>query len=227
MGAARLYEEWYRTTKGQLYCRVEQEAFVRRIPVGASVLELGCGTGRITRAIAKRASYVIALDFSKKSLEVVASAGCSNIELHEHDIRIPFSFLSEPVDFVVACQVLQHLRSDDMARVIGHAHDALKPGGRFVFSVYNSQQVLRRLPKWQLHPLYIRRFSRQDLLELVGETPFRSCRPQIRGLICLRGYRLLSRFGVLWPVLVEIDLRIGETSLSPLLCVYHLVELVK
>jgi SAM-dependent methyltransferase len=98
-------------------------------PCGA-VLEVGCGLGRLARAVAKRADCVIALDFSPAMIERARhrSRDCTNIEYHLADIR-EWSARSSSFDCVIAVATLHHL---DHTWFCQSAREWLRPGGRLL-----------------------------------------------------------------------------------------------
>jgi ubiquinone/menaquinone biosynthesis C-methylase UbiE len=65
-GQAAAYDRWYRTPLGQLVDRVEQEAIFALLPEisGLRLLEVGCGTGNLSLALARRGAGVVGLDAS-------------------------------------------------------------------------------------------------------------------------------------------------------------------
>ena|ERR1044072_4356 len=94
---------------------------------GERILDLGCGTGQLTRAIAAAGAAVTGVD---KSPEMIASAKNNYPEI---DFQVAdaarFSF-AEPFDAVFSNAALHWVISaEDAARCIAKA---LKPGGRLV-----------------------------------------------------------------------------------------------
>lgn len=63
---AATYDRWYATPLGQLVDRVEKEAIFALMPEvnGLRLLEVGCGTGNISLALAHRGARVVGLDAS-------------------------------------------------------------------------------------------------------------------------------------------------------------------
>jgi ubiquinone/menaquinone biosynthesis C-methylase UbiE len=63
---AAAYDRWYATPLGHLVDRVEKEAVFALLPEleGRQVLEVGCGTGNISLALARRGARVVGLDVS-------------------------------------------------------------------------------------------------------------------------------------------------------------------
>ena len=111
------------------------------------LLEAGCGTGRMTRALAGRVGELVAIDFSFESLRAnrrkLRAAGVPNVHLVQADLcHLPFP--SASFDRVVSCQVLEHVPGAaaqsaavaDLARV-------LPPGGRLALSAYKHSLLTR------------------------------------------------------------------------------------
>ncbi|MBM3460511.1 MAG: class I SAM-dependent methyltransferase [Armatimonadetes bacterium] len=77
---------------------------------GLRVLDLGCGTGRHTLALAARGAFVTGLDFSAGMLgEARRKPGASEVAWIEHDLSQPLPFIDGEFDFVLSSLVLEHL----------------------------------------------------------------------------------------------------------------------
>lgn len=72
---AAAYDRWYATPLGQLVDRVEKAALFALLPAlqGRRILEVGCGTGNISLALARRGAQVVGLDLSGPMLALAAS----------------------------------------------------------------------------------------------------------------------------------------------------------
>lgn len=94
---------------------------------GEHVLDLGCGTGHLTRAIAERGAVVEGVDLSPDMI-AQAKANYPHLRFRGGDAR-RFT-VEQPVDAVFSNAVLHWvLEADQVASAIANA---LKPGGRFV-----------------------------------------------------------------------------------------------
>lgn len=125
------YEAW-----ADFICRsLEREG----IGKGASLLELGCGTGSMTMALARRGFDLIALDRSEEMLAVaqqrIVEAGLSDILLLSGDMT-DFE-LYGTVDAVVCClDGINHLtKREEAAACFQLVQNYLNPGGVFLFDL--------------------------------------------------------------------------------------------
>jgi SAM-dependent methyltransferase len=109
---------------------------------GDRVLEVGCGMGRFTLALASRGIAIEGLDFSPVLLERLRAFEGQrfNIPLHVADIDAPPASLDGQFDAVMAFFVLHHL--PDLNRTMAAVARLLKPGGRAVFLDVNGWNPL-------------------------------------------------------------------------------------
>jgi trans-aconitate 2-methyltransferase len=114
-----------------------QEAWAKEILAragftpGETVLDAGCGSGRITRLLLEQGVDVVAVDADPamvaKAREALAGRdGAVRVEQQDLlDLR-----LDEPVDAVFSCAVFHWIT--DHERLFERLHAALRPGGRLV-----------------------------------------------------------------------------------------------
>ncbi len=140
----RLYAQKYReiTTPGReqvLLTRLEQLLPKRRLPEW-TLLDVGCGAGHLTAALAERGYRVLGLDVSFEML-VEAQRLYPYVRFVEGDIRSYMPF--EPVDAVVCLgEVLNHLGSAvALAQVLQHVWGILAPGGTLVAETLDPQDL--------------------------------------------------------------------------------------
>jgi ubiquinone/menaquinone biosynthesis C-methylase UbiE/uncharacterized protein YbaR (Trm112 family) len=140
-----------------------------------TLLEAGCGTGRMTQTFAERCKHVIGLDFSWESLRVSESkrkaAGLKNVDLIQADIcHLPVH--TNSVDRIVSCGVIEHVPTHD-CRLMGirELTRALRFGENMVMSAYQYSALMRLCSEKEGEheggiPFY--RFSRKELHELLS-----------------------------------------------------------
>jgi len=100
----------------------------------STLVEMGCGTGRFTRAVAPVCRHVHAVDVSPTMLAYARSkaetAGLANVTYH-HAGFLTYEHAADPVDAVVSQIALHHLPDTWKLVALGRIHAMLKPGGRF------------------------------------------------------------------------------------------------
>lgn len=151
------------------------------------MVDVGCGGGILTEALAKTGAQVSGIDLSELSLEVARQ------HASEHSLRIDYRYqnaeqlaLEQPGSFdVVTCmEMLEHV--PDPATVIAACGRVLKPGGRAIFSTINrnpkaflfaivgGEYVLRLLPRGThsyrklIRPQELRDWAQAAGLEFTG-----------------------------------------------------------
>lgn len=105
-------------------------------------LDLGCGLGRITRALARRFDEVVAVDVSaemvRRAEELHPAVELPNVSFHATDgVHLPLE--DESVDFVFSYEVFQHLPSRDVmnANLLEVAR-VLRPEGLALIHVHRA-----------------------------------------------------------------------------------------
>ena len=107
---------------------------------GEVVLDAGCGTGRNLAGMLAAGARPLGLDFSEGML-AVAHARLPELALVNADLEWPFPLAAETFDAALCALVGEHLR--DLPAVFQNVYRVLKPGRRFVFSVYHPQMAAR------------------------------------------------------------------------------------
>lgn len=122
------------------------EMLLAAIQPGMTVLELGCGAGWLSLAMAQRGADVIGIDISMKSLQRAQAwhdQHCANIPgsatFYAADIN-RLALRANVFDIIVTKGTLHHLM--EMKHVILEAHRALKPGGLLWISDQNGDETL-------------------------------------------------------------------------------------
>jgi len=104
----------------------------KSLPRGASILELGCGHGMISRVLIEEGFDVFGVDASPKLIAAFrerfpgAHAQCAAVEDSD--------FFGRSFDAIVAWGLMFLLPADLQELVIRKAAQALNPGGRFLFT---------------------------------------------------------------------------------------------
>jgi 2-polyprenyl-3-methyl-5-hydroxy-6-metoxy-1,4-benzoquinol methylase len=137
---------------------------------GRTILELGCGTGRISRHLAGRGAIVHGMDFSAKSIEMARRLTSGSNPTYERrsvfeiDDDQRFDAIVSVGVVMIACKSRAELLD-----VLHRVHRALKPGGTLVVMEPIHNSFLHRVLK----------MSRREFLGTTAEAGFtvREVRP--------------------------------------------------
>ncbi|MEM6282104.1 MAG: class I SAM-dependent methyltransferase [Chloroflexota bacterium] len=122
------------------------DALLAQVTPGMRTLELGCGPGWLTHAMAKRGAHATGMDISEQSLEVARAYYeqtradlPGTADYHVADLN---RLQLEPgtYDIIVTKGTLHHLL--ELEHVIGQVYAALKPGGLFWASDQDGDEAL-------------------------------------------------------------------------------------
>ena len=118
--AQLFFENTYQVEMESLYA-----PFLRYLPEQASILDLGCGSGRDILAFKKKGYQVEAIDYSAELVKKAREL--TNIEVRQQS----FYDLAEnnKYDGIWACASLLHCERDRLTEVLGLIFKALKPNG--------------------------------------------------------------------------------------------------
>lgn len=161
----------------RLFSALEVPALLRPLRAGAldQVVEIGCGTGRMTLPLATTGARVIAADHSLESLRRLrGKLKGMRVEGRVQVVQADAAHLPVEAGWAtcgLASGVLQHLPSDAYrSRAVAELARVLEPVGRLAVSVYQDVPLLRAfLPREGRHSgaICFRRLSEQDLRGLL------------------------------------------------------------
>ncbi len=154
-----------------------------------TVLDIGCGAGRVGLHVAPRARRWIGADVSREMLAHTRTAlgAAANVQLvHLTGDGLPAS-LDGTVDVVYCTTVFMHLEEWDRYRYIQGAFRALKPGGRLYVDSFSLLSVdgwalfeaMAKLPPAERPPHISKASTPQELQTFVEKAGFEDIR--VRG----------------------------------------------
>ncbi|MDZ4283779.1 MAG: bifunctional 2-polyprenyl-6-hydroxyphenol methylase/3-demethylubiquinol 3-O-methyltransferase UbiG [Hydrogenophaga sp.] len=153
---------------------------------GKRVLDVGCGGGILSDAMARKGALVTGIDLSTKALRVAQlhalEAGTTNVDYVEMSAEGMAQQEPEAFDVVTCMEMLEHV--PDPSSVVRACAALVKPGGwvffstlnrnpkSFLFAIMGAEYVLQLLPKGTheyakfIKPSELARYSREVGLEL-------------------------------------------------------------
>jgi len=159
-----------------------------RVPLaGKHVIDIGCGGGILSEAMARKGAKVTGIDLSTKALKVAELHSLeSGIDMRYRQIAAEDIAAEEPGQFdVVTCmEMLEHV--PDPAAIVRAAATLVKPGGHvffstlnrnfksYLFAVIGAEYILRMLPRGThdydkfITPSELAQFARQAGLQVDG-----------------------------------------------------------
>lgn len=162
--------------------------FVERFVVlsGLRVLDVGCGGGILSEALAERGATVVGIDLAESALQAAETHRAGQAVEYRLESSREVAARGETFDAVTCMEMLEHVA--DPAAVLRDIHALLKPGGWAFFStinrtlkarlgaVYAAEYLLRLVPQgthqydWFIKPAELSRMATR-----AGLTPVAFC----------------------------------------------------
>lgn len=158
--------------------KTQTQFYLQFIGREATILDAGCGYGRLMEYFSKYAKRVVGVDICNEMLK----AAYSGLELYKASITdLPFK--GNTFSVVVCDRVLIHLTRSDMLKSLSEFRRVLEPNGILLFSVpylYCLTSI-----KWEINRTFIfswgqsiitarNNFTRRNVTKFLRETGFRN-----------------------------------------------------
>lgn len=110
------------------------------------ILDLGTGSGNFELAFSHKVKQIIGVDYNDEALSFLKGRlridGISNVSLIFTDIRNLSPLLKYPkFDYIVAVDVIEHIRISEAQTVVKSIYKLLKPGGKVCIITPNYQSA--------------------------------------------------------------------------------------
>jgi SAM-dependent methyltransferase len=182
----------------------------RHIPNKANckILELGCGNGLFLRYLIESGyNECYGIDISKEQIDIACSLGLTNVE--QSDIFDFLESMESAYDLIVARDVIEHFRKDEIFAMLKLISKALKDRGRLILQTPNGESPFgSRYRYWDFtHEIAFTRSSLRQILLSTGfnRINFYETSPVIKGIKSL--FRTIAwytiRKGIQLYLLVE------------------------
>jgi ubiquinone/menaquinone biosynthesis C-methylase UbiE len=154
--APRRYDLGIRLLSLGRITRVHQEMAERSVSEGSRALDIGCGTGSLAIACARRGAQVTGIDISPQMLDIArrkveqAELTDSITLLQMSAIELDEGFEGESFDAIMSSLTFSELSDDEQRFVLHQCQRLLKNGGRLVIA---DETVPPSWPKRLLHLL--------------------------------------------------------------------------
>jgi methionine biosynthesis protein MetW len=191
-------EYWSHRDMGSLnsFQKSRADFLLGRLHNGDSVLDIGCGDGRILAHLkAKRSSlHLTGIDGSPKALEIARERG---LDVRQADIQDMASLGDLSADYITLFEVLEHMTDSEsvLAWSCQHARKAV------IFSVPNTGFIMHRLRlllgrsplQWRAHPAeHLRFWTMTDMQWWMKSLGYTSA---------VHGYEGVPLLNRIWPSL--------------------------
>ena len=140
---------WWYQTRNKIIIRTLQ-----RVPIGAALWDIGCGTGVVSAALRTTGRQVVGVEPSRAGAQITAAKGILTFQSTFEELKIPSNSLAAVSIF----DVLEHV--SDRQSLLFELHRALQPKGYLVVSVPALPILWSRFDEDEAHQI---RYSKSSL----------------------------------------------------------------
>lgn len=139
------------------------------------IMDVGCGTGQLTKEMNRLGHKVMGIDISNPALKKYKDAGNPGLRNNLHRASLPF--VDESFDCIWCTEVLEHVSRP--RKLLQEFHRVLDRTGKLIITVPNSahlfyrlQYLLGNVPSELQHPEHINFYSTASLEKLFARSGF-------------------------------------------------------
>jgi ubiquinone/menaquinone biosynthesis C-methylase UbiE len=147
-----------------------------------TVLELGCGIGRIVKHLAPTCRKIYGVDISEQMLDHAARwlKDLNNVELVHCNGRDLRALSDDTIDFTYSLLVLQHMDKNDAFVYLKEIFRILKDGGRALLNFpnilsedfFSDFTYVSLLPQEERDPAKVRSYVKEEVIRIVESVGF-------------------------------------------------------
>lgn len=156
----------------------ERKDFIKNIPAGAKILDVGCGGGRDAKEFVKNGFRVTGIDLSGVLIKI-AQGEVSEATFKKMSV-LDIKFPKESYDAIWAHAVLLHLVREDVIKALSGLHKILKLGGLLHVRVKKGKGealVKEKISGWQER--FYTYFSKKEVESMFKKVGFKIVRSKI------------------------------------------------
>lgn len=146
------------------YEHLPRYELAKRVAVGKTVLDFGCGTGYGSAALAKVAARVTGLDIDQTAIAWAKETHHHpNLEFHRCD-DLGASLAAASFDVVTCFEMIEHVGFEMQCATVASIARLLRPDGILVMSTPNPEVT----GMYGENPYHLREMTREEFLQLLG-----------------------------------------------------------
>ena len=179
--------DYYNSQVDKMKRRTGRHDFIEKtlraiITKDMEVLDVGCGTGIITRAISKKGAKVVGIDNAKALIKEALNLPSENIDYIWSDF-IKWQSRGRKYDLICLIDVLEHIPSDSLIPFMAKVIEVSKPSSVVYLSIPDGRFIrhMRMTDSDKLQPIDID-YDIHEILSIMAHTGYEPVHIKIYGL---------------------------------------------